>query len=60
MSAPFQPPSSQAETPEQIRRLWRKLRDFSGIGKTPKGATAAQLEAKLNEILAALQGIVKG
>lgn len=59
-SAPFQPPSSSVEVPEQLRRLWRKLNGFDGVQTVSVSATAPEIASKVNEIIVKLKSITKG
>lgn len=58
--APFQPPSTRDDVPEQMRRLWRKLQEFKRVKELPATATDAERNAKVNEIIRAIRGWVEG
>lgn len=60
MSAPFHPASTGVEIPEQLRRLWRKLKALDGVSKLPKDATLAETTAKVNELTEVLKEITRG
>lgn len=58
--APFQPPSTTVEIPEQLRRLWRKLNAFDGVSPLAADATLPEAVLKVNEIVVKLKAITKG
>ena len=57
--APFSAPSTDAETREQLRRLWRKVQDFkSRVKPLPEDGTEAT--KRLNEMIRHIRGWVEG
>jgi hypothetical protein len=56
---PFQPPSTPAATPGELKNLHGKLRRFETVSQLPKDATLAEVREKVNELTALLSEITR-
>ena len=57
MARPFQPASTVEQVPVQLRNLHAKLARLQSIRQLDGSVTSAQVAAKLNEVISALNAI---